>query len=102
MDMGPKEIKDAVEHGTQFVPFVGLAMQGKGGAMKSPLITRLLESAIMGGVLLYGTVQVVGNDVTWIKGVMVEMREEMKDHRKQLLELYQRTARSGQPHPPGQ
>ena len=47
-----------------YIPFIGL-MAGK--TEHSPIITRLVESAIIGGVLLYGTVQILGNDIDWLK-----------------------------------
>lgn len=55
---------DSINAALHALPFVGLIT---GKAAGSPLITRLLEAAIIGGVLLFGVVESVGTDIEWLK-----------------------------------
>ncbi len=41
------------------IPFVGLAITGQ----ETTLITRLIESAIVGGIVLYGSVNLIGQKI---------------------------------------
>lgn len=51
----------------QFLPFVGLMMQNNDAHNHTTLVTRLIEAAIIGGVVLYGTVQTIGEQLNGIE-----------------------------------
>ena len=63
--------EDQINSITHYIPFIGL-MTGK-AQQHSPIITRLVEAGIIGAVLLYGTVQILGTDINWLKKEMEQM-----------------------------
>jgi len=48
-----------VKHIIDNLPFVGLVL----GNEHAPIIAKLIEYAVIGGVILFGTVQVLGNKI---------------------------------------
>lgn len=63
----------------QYIPFVGLAVQGAQQHAGNPAITRLMEAAIIGAVTMYGTVQVLSTE---IKGLSIQVAELKQDQKK--------------------
>ena len=63
--------EDQINSFLHYIPFVGL-MAGK-AQQHSPIVTRLVEAGIIGAVLLYGTVQILGTDIDWLKKEMQQM-----------------------------
>lgn len=77
---------DHWRHVVESLPFIGL-MAGGPGPHQSPALTRLIEAAIIGGIVLYGTVQVldaqikaVHSDLTEIKKSQSELRHYLYTH----------------------
>jgi hypothetical protein len=73
----------------QYVPFVSLAnspVEEKMGASMwtHPLFVRLLEAAIIAGVVLYGTVQSATQTIGTLREDITELKVEMKDIKLQL------------------
>lgn len=70
------------------VPFIGLMVKPptEGTPMWS-LITRLLEAAIIGGVVMYGTVQVLSKDIEWLKITVSEVNQK-QDKRIERIESW--------------
>jgi len=62
----------------QYVPFVGLAVQGAQHHSSSPAVTRLMEAAIIGAVTMYGTVQVIGTKVDVLHIQVQELKADQK------------------------
>lgn len=60
---------------SQYIPFISLAV---GGHKQQPVVTRLIESAIIGGVALFGTVQVLGERIDNLKAQVTELRTEQR------------------------
>lgn len=70
------------------VPFVGLMVKPTPeNAQTWALITRLLEAAIIGGVVMWGTVKVLSNDIDWIKRQITEVNTK-QDARIDRLESW--------------
>ena len=70
----------------QWVPFVGLAVGTKNSY--HPVIVRLLEAGIIGAVVTWGTVQVLGNDIAWIKSTMQQQTQQQNVRIERLEALY--------------
>lgn len=73
----------------QYVPFVSLANspieEQRGASMWThPLFVRLLEAAIIAGVVLYGTVQSATQTIGTLREDIAELKVEMKDIKQQL------------------
>ena len=67
------------------VPFIGLMVKPPNGVISGSLITRLLEAAVIGGVVMWGTVQVLGTDIDWLKKQVSEINYK-QDARIERLE----------------
>ena len=63
----------------QYIPFIGLAAQGMQQHAGNPVVTRLMEAAIIGAIAMYGTVQVLSAE---IKGLSVQVSELKQDQKK--------------------
>ena len=64
-----------------YIPFFGLAV-GNNTAGTTPIVTRLIEAAIIGAVIMYGTVQVLGERIDNIATVQKEMKQELRDFKQ--------------------
>lgn len=62
----------------QYVPFIGLAVQGAQSHAANPAVTRLAEAAIIGAVTMYGTVQVIGTKVDVLQAQVHEVKTDQK------------------------
>ena len=67
-------MKEHLNDLVSYIPFVGMAV----GHQQHPMITRLIESAIIGGVVLFGTVQVLGERIDNLKLQVTELRSEQR------------------------
>ena len=67
----------------QWVPFIGLALQPTGG--HTPFMTRLIESGIIGAIILFGTVQVLGERIDGLSTV-IHSQQASQDKRIERLE----------------
>lgn len=80
-----------VTHALDYIPFVGLATRQAGQA--TPVITRLMEAAVIAGITLYGTVSILQTDMRWLKQSMVEMRQDFKEVQSQVHDIETRQIR---------
>ncbi len=67
--MPEKHIPDFIN----MIPFIGMVT---GGKEPPPLLTKLFEAAILGGVVMYGTVSLNGKDIEWIKREINEIQDK--------------------------
>lgn len=88
--------EDHLNSFTSYIPFIGL-MVGK-AQQQSPIVTRLIESAIIGAVLLYGTVQILGNDIDWLKKEMSQINGRIEQVERNQIDamrfMYQNTRKA--------
>lgn len=79
---------DQLREVMQWIPFVGLmnrnAAKGSESMWSHPLTVRLIEAAIIGGVVLYGTVQATEQKLNHIGEQLHQVRAEVKEIRQQL------------------
>lgn len=78
---------DLLREGAQYVPFLSLVNKQADQpeqVWKHPLTVRLLEAAIIGAVVMYGTVQGAQQQIEQIGVDLQEMRLELKEVRAQL------------------
>ena len=68
------------------MPFLGLMNKSASqpGAWSHPLTIRLAEAAIIGGVVLYGTVQATETKLTHLDMQLQQIRAEVVEMRQQL------------------
>jgi hypothetical protein len=83
------QIELILREAIQYVPFVSLANspieEQRGASMWThPLFVRLLEAAIIAGVVLYGTVQSATQHITTLREDLIEVKVELKEIRSQL------------------
>lgn len=62
------------------LPFIGMALSS--GEGQGRVFTRLVEAAIIGGVVTWGTVQVLGADIDWLKQSVTELKADLKELRR--------------------
>jgi hypothetical protein len=67
----------------QWIPFIGLAVKSPGA--QHPLVIRLLEAAIIGAVVTWGTVQVLSNDIRWIRDSIAQQNQRIDRLESHLL-----------------
>ena len=60
----------------QYIPFVSLATSDP-AYHHPPLITRLLEAAIIGGVIMFGTVEQLGTRLSRLETEVNQMRTDL-------------------------
>jgi len=77
---------DQLREAMQWVPFLGLINKQKvdGSMLQHPLTIRLAEAAIIGAVVMYGTVQKTELKLEHLNNQITELREETGEIRKQL------------------
>lgn len=75
-----------------WIPFVGLAVNGNKTNWHSPLVVRLIETVVIGGVILYGTVQVLGSEIDALQRDVNEIKQDVRDMRR---DIYQPQIPSG-------
>ncbi|MDP1586316.1 MAG: hypothetical protein Q8M07_01110 [Prosthecobacter sp.] len=88
----PSAMKEFASDVAQYIPFIGLAV---GGHQQQPIVTRLIESAIIGGVVLFGTVQVLGERIDHLKNQVTELRTEQAGMRMTISDLRVAQAQMG-------
>lgn len=66
-------------HMMDFVPFMALALGDQ-----TPVITRLIEAGIIGGVVMFGTVTAIDKDIEWLKHELREVKSEMTTLRSEI------------------
>lgn len=71
----------------QYIPFVGLAVQGVQQHASNPAVTRLMEAAIIGAVTMYGTVQVIGAKVEVLSAQVTELKADQKKMQDTITQL---------------
>lgn len=71
----------------QYIPFVGLAVQGVQHHQNNPAITRLMEAAIIGAVTMYGAVQVIGAKVDALSTQVIELKQDQKKMQDTITQL---------------
>lgn len=82
MPMSLDDLKEAVT----WLPFVGLTQRARsdGTMLTHPLAVRLAEAAIIGAIVLYGTVQQAEQRMRNIEAKITELQEDTKEIRQQL------------------
>lgn len=77
---------DQMRGAMQWVPFLGLVNRTRsdGRMLQHPLTIRLLEAAIIGAIVMYGTVQRTELKLSHLETQMIELREEAAEIRAQL------------------
>lgn len=77
---------DQVREAMQWMPFLGLMNRTKadGSMLQHPLTIRLAEAAIIGAVVMYGTVQKTEIKLENLNNQITQLREETSEIRKQL------------------
>ena len=77
---------DHMREAMQWMPFFGLMNKTKadGSMLQHPLTIRLAEAAIIGAIVMYGTVQKTELKLHHLDEQMTELREETAEIRKQL------------------
>jgi hypothetical protein len=77
---------DQVREAMQWMPFLGLMNKTKadGSMLQHPLTIRLAEAAIIGAVVMYGTVQKTEIKLEHLNSQITELRDETREIRKQL------------------
>jgi hypothetical protein len=77
---------DQVREAMQWMPFLGLMNKTKadGSMLQHPLTIRLAEAAIIGAVVMYGTVQKTEIKLEHLNSQISQLREETTEIRKQL------------------
>lgn len=79
---------DSLREMMQWLPFVSLMNRNPSahgaGPWSHPLTIRLLEAAIIGGVVLYGTVQATETKLDHLGEQLQQMRAEVQEIRQQL------------------
>lgn len=78
-----QDVTNRISENAYMLPFVGMVMK-KDMQQHQPIITRLLESAVLGAIVLYGVVKVVETDITWIKRDLVEVKTDIREIRRML------------------
>lgn len=76
-------IQRLAEHASA-IPFIGMMTKRAEG---QPIITRLIEAAIIGGVVMYGTVQAVSKDIIWLKSGLTEVKSSIRDMRQEIHDI---------------
>lgn len=64
------------------IPFIGLMVNSD----HSPIITRLIEAVIIGGVVMYGTVKVLGARVDHVSARLDRVQVEIQHMRRDLYQ----------------
>ena len=77
---------DSLREALQWVPFLGLVTRQRadGTLIAHPLTIRLLEAAIIGAVVMYGTVQRTEIKLEALQGQIAHLRDETAQIRQQL------------------
>lgn len=77
---------DQVRTAMQWMPFLGLVNKKRadGAMLKHPLTIRLAEAAIIGAVVMYGTVQKTELKLSHLEAQIIELRQDATEIRKQL------------------
>lgn len=77
---------EGLKEALQWVPFLGLVTKanGSGSVLQHPLTIRLAEAAIIGLIVMYGTVQQTQLKLEYLNDQVLELRRETSEIRKQL------------------
>ena len=82
-------MKEQLTQLVDWVPFIGLAI---GNPEHQPVITRLIEAAIIGVVVMYGTVQATGARIDGLEQRVQEVKAELGTIRR---DIYRPITRPG-------
>ena len=82
MMLSPDDVKEAAT----WLPFVGLTQRARsdGTMLSHPLTVRLAEAAIIGAIVLYGTVQQAEQRMQSLDAKITQLQEDTKEIRQQL------------------
>lgn len=69
------EIKQFIMHILPYAPFLSAAVVTKGQLNVSSLISRLLESGVIAGIILYANVQVISNEIDNIDAKISDVKQ---------------------------
>lgn len=69
-------MEDKLHKIPEYLPFISLV-----NGTHTPLVTRLVEAAILGGVITWGTVQVLGERIDNLAQTQREIKYEIKQIR---------------------
>ena len=77
---------DDVKEAATWLPFVGLTQRARsdGTMLSHPLTVRLAEAAIIGAIVLYGTVQQAEQRMQSLDAKITQLQEDTKEIRQQL------------------
>lgn len=77
---------DGVKEAATWLPFVGLTQRARsdGAMLRHPLTVRLAEAAIIGAIVLYGTVQQAEQRMQSLDAKITQLQEDTKEIRRQL------------------
>lgn len=79
------EIKQFIMHILPYAPFLSAAVVTKGQLNISSLVSRLLESGVIAGIILYANVQVISNEIDNIDAKINDVRES-EEELKEVIE----------------
>jgi hypothetical protein len=79
-------MKEQLAHFAHFIPFVGLALSSD--TNHQPVVTRLIEAGIIGAVVMYGTVQVLGERINNLESRVQELSIDVKTIRRDIYRPY--------------
>lgn len=77
---------EGLREAATWLPFIGLTqrVRSDGTMLQHPLTVRLLEAAIIGAVVLYGSVQQAEQRMAHLEAKITEIQEDAKEIRQQL------------------
>lgn len=77
---------EGLKEALQWVPFLSLVTKSNGSSsvFQHPLTIRLAEAAIIGLIVMYGTVQQTQLKLEYLNDQVLELRRETSEIRKQL------------------
>ena len=74
---------DLLKEIAQHIPFVSMAVMPVAATGKVPMfVTRLMEAAIIGGIIMFGTVKTLEHDLAAMSNTIQEIKADMKEIRR--------------------
>jgi len=78
-------VKDSFLHIINCIPFIGLAVRAPENIPR-PLVTRLVEAAIIGGIVLYGSVQINSSRIEDMKSYMDKTVQQIREDQRKAMQ----------------
>lgn len=81
-------MKENLHDFLQYIPFIGLALQDATNNTHQPIVIRLIEAAIIGGIVMYGTQQVMAERMDGFEDRLIEVKQDIKQIRSDIYTPY--------------